>query len=84
MELMIQKTLLLKPEFSEKVAINILSSYNDLRENLKIKQKFFIGRRVQMAHETAVSEQSRYYPLQSFLNKWRKKAAKPYGTYIMK
>lgn len=32
MELMIQKTLLLKPDFSEKVAINILSSYNDLEK----------------------------------------------------
>lgn len=37
-----------------------------------------------MAHGTAISEQSDYYPLQSFPNKWRKRTAKPYGTYIIK
>ena len=37
-----------------------------------------------MAHGTAISEQRHYYPLQSFPNKRRKKAAKPYGTYITK
>lgn len=47
---MIQVTVLLKPELSKKKkkAIKFLWSYNDIRENLKRKHKFFIDSPVQI------------------------------------
>lgn len=66
MELMMIQKMFLKPKFSKNLQ---LASLDHIMISEKILKESINSPFVNMAHRTAISEQSHYYPLQSFPNK---------------